>query len=287
MSSSADDSRQSGFGRRRQRLSDAETEQRMLRSAADAVAATGLTVSLDHIRLEDVIRDAGVSRSTVYRRWPNKDLFLGDLLLDLARANAPKSATGSKEITELVRRSVLARLDAIRSPIDRLQLAAELVRDTGQQDFQHINESREWRTYLALTVTFIGLPPGDLRDQIQEVLAESERAFTARIAASHRTIADLLGLRLRAGIDVTFETVGHLANAMMRGLIVKALATPSIATERVAGDLYGATGDWSLASLGLISVVMTYLEPDPDVTWDDKRVTQLRQQLEETDDLFE
>jgi AcrR family transcriptional regulator len=46
----------------------------------------GLTVSLDHISLEEVIRDADVSRSAVYRRWPYKDLFFSDLVKELARS---------------------------------------------------------------------------------------------------------------------------------------------------------------------------------------------------------
>ena len=57
------------------RLSDDETGQRMLAAAVAMVHRTGLTVSLDHISFEDVIRDADVSRSAVYRRWPYKDLF--------------------------------------------------------------------------------------------------------------------------------------------------------------------------------------------------------------------
>jgi AcrR family transcriptional regulator len=49
------------------RLSDQETEQRMLRAAVRTISSAGLTVSLYHISLEDVIRAADISRSTVYR----------------------------------------------------------------------------------------------------------------------------------------------------------------------------------------------------------------------------
>jgi AcrR family transcriptional regulator len=58
----------------------------MLKAAVAMVNRTGLTVSLDHISFEDVIRDADVSRSAVYRRWPYKDLFFSDLVKELAQA---------------------------------------------------------------------------------------------------------------------------------------------------------------------------------------------------------
>ena len=53
------------------------------------MSQTGLTVSLDHISFEDVIRDADVSRSAVYRRWPYKDLFFSDLVKELATKATP------------------------------------------------------------------------------------------------------------------------------------------------------------------------------------------------------
>src|ERR1700727_1257906 len=78
-----------GLARRGRRLSDQETERRMLSAARSMLAGSGLTVSLDHISFEDIIRAADVSRSTVYRRWPYKDLFFSDLVKDLARDATP------------------------------------------------------------------------------------------------------------------------------------------------------------------------------------------------------
>jgi AcrR family transcriptional regulator len=73
----------------------------MLRAAMAMVNRTGLTVSLDHISFEDVIRDADVSRSAVYRRWPFKDLFFSDLVKELA-ANATPTIVADE--LELIRR---------------------------------------------------------------------------------------------------------------------------------------------------------------------------------------
>ena len=90
-----------GLARRSRRLSDRQTEERMLQAAVAMVHRTGLTVSLDHISLEEVIRDADVSRSAVYRRWPYKDLFFSDLVKQLAKdatttcSRRPKVAVGS------------------------------------------------------------------------------------------------------------------------------------------------------------------------------------------------
>jgi AcrR family transcriptional regulator len=80
-----------GLARRGRRLPDQETEHRMLQAAVAMVQRTGLTVSLDHISFEDVIRDADVSRSAVYRRWPYKDLFFSDLVKP--RRRSPKTSS--------------------------------------------------------------------------------------------------------------------------------------------------------------------------------------------------
>src|SRR6516162_3390240 len=116
----------SGLGRRARRLPDHETERRMLQAAVAMVHQTGLTVSLDHIIFEDVIRDADVARSAVYRRWPYKDLFFSDLVKELANEAIPPALLDDEY--ELIRRVVAEHLDWLETPELRASLVSELFR---------------------------------------------------------------------------------------------------------------------------------------------------------------
>ncbi|MFP5020921.1 TetR/AcrR family transcriptional regulator [Pseudonocardia phyllosphaerae] len=270
---------------RRRRLSDAETERRMLETAAEAVGETGLTVSLDHLRLEDVIRAAGVARSAVYRRWPSKGEFLGDLLLELAGGEAPLAATGVAEVGATIRGILAASLDELADGAARVRAVAEIVRVTAEDDFRLVSTSREWRTYLALTVTFVGMEAGELRDRIGEALSGSEARFVERIAANHAAVLGLLGLRRAAGPDGV--VLAHLSNALVRGMVVKVLAQPELAGVRVRADLGGDDADWSLVAYGVARLLLGDLEPDPAVVWDEARGARLRAAIEAGADLPE
>jgi AcrR family transcriptional regulator len=267
-----------GLARRGRRLSDRETEQRMLRAAMAMVNRTGLTVSLDHISFEDVIRNADVSRSAVYRRWPFKDLFFSDLVKELA-ANATPTIVADE--LELIRRVVAGRLDWLETPALRHGLLIELFRQLSLLDFQALYGSPEWRTYLALHATFLSIADGELRDQVQAALAQSERDHIARVARAWQHVAGLFGYRLRPELGATFETAATLVDAAMRGLVITALSMPEVAAYRVQASPFGAAGtdEWSLPALGLASIASSFLEPDSAVEWDAERVASVRRAL--------
>ena len=119
------------------------------------------------------------------------------------------------------------------------------------------------------------------RALLQEALAESERSFVRRIAASWEQIASLFGYRVLPETGLTFEDVATMASADLRGHVVMALASPGTAARRFRGRPFGAgtEAEWSLQSLALGSIASAFLEPDPDVTWDDERVALLRRTI--------
>lgn len=266
-----------GLGRRRPRLSTDETGRLMLDTAVAMVNRTGLTVSLDHISLEEVIREAGVSRSAAYRRWPYKDLFFSELLTELARAATP--ATVAQETTAtLVRAIVLEGVDRLGTPEGRFELVVDLIRQSAEHDFAAMYASAEWRTYLALHATFASLADGRLRDDVQAALAAADRGFIERIARAWEHIATLVGFRMRPELGADFEALATLVSASSRGLILMALSAPGLATARHHAAPSGARpGEWSLTGLGIVSIATAFLEPDPAVVWDDARTAAVRE----------
>jgi AcrR family transcriptional regulator len=268
-----------GLGRRRRRLTDQETERRMLDTAAAMAHATGLTVSLEHISLEEVIKEAGVARSAVYRRWPYKDLFFGDLLRELARGVAA-SSVADRGTTDAVLAGIAAdRRDLLDTPHGRRTVLLELFRR--EPDFDTVHQSAEWRTYLAVHATVLGLPDGELRDEVRSALTEAERGFTARIAAGWQDWATLLGYRLRPALGTGFDVLAGVVSAHFRGMVLMAPTNPDIAAAHVDADPFGTggTATWPVRAVALAGIALTFLEPDPGVVWDEARLADVRRRL--------
>ncbi len=250
----------------------------MLSAARQMLAASGLTVSLDHISFEDLIRAADVSRSTVYRRWPYKDLFFSDLVKDLARTATPTLLTAE---LALIRQIVTDRADWLETPGQRHSLIIELFRQLALLDFQALRDSAEWRTYVALHATYLSLADDELRSQVQAALAQSERDHVESVAAAWELLAGLFGYRLRPETGTTFKDLAVLIDATMRGLVIAAMSLPERAEHRTRASPFGAAAEaeWSLPALGLASIASAFIEPDPDVQWDADRVASVRKTL--------
>lgn len=272
-----------GMTGRRRRISDEETARRMLRAAVATVTRTGLTVSLEHLSFEDLIRDAGVSRSAAYRRWPYKDLFLADLVRQLAAAAGEGALPEDAASARLIGRITLEHIDWLDTAELRHQLVVEILRQSAPENFGFFHGSAAWRTYLALHATFLGLPAGELRDDIHAALARSEKSVVAEIATAYEQWSGLLGYRIRPELGATFTTMGTLLNATMRGLVLMAPTIDDIASARVPAAPFGATTEreWSQPALAIASVALSFLEPDPAITWDGARLEWVRHALGE------
>ncbi|WP_430782707.1 TetR/AcrR family transcriptional regulator [Actinoplanes sp. G11-F43] len=253
--------------RRSRRLTDAETRERMLRTAIDMISRDGLTVSLDHISFEAVIRAADVSRSTAYRHWQFKEQFIGDVVTELARGAVPPVLHAE---IGLIRQIVDEHADWLATAETRHALVVELIRRLTRHDLRAVLASPAWRTYHALCATTNGLE-GDLGDRVRAALAESEQARITRVATAWRTLAETFGYRLRPELNAGFETLAAILGVTMHGLVVTETAAPQIAGRETVAAPFGAHAEerWSLAALGFAATAMTFLEPDPDAHWDE------------------
>jgi len=269
-----------GLTRRRNRLSDAQTRERMLQAARNRVNREGLTVSLEHISFEDVIRDAQVARSTAYRHWPAKELFFADLVVDLARAG---SVSALRTEIDQIRSGFDAFDGDLADPAQRRRLLLELTRTLIDIDLAAIGDSPDWRTYLALHATVAGLRPGDLRERLQQALAESESRRVARVTLAWSQLTTLLGQRVRPELETDLESLTRTLTAVMNGMLLTAATDPQLSRSRVAAGPPGtaAAGSWSLAAVTVGSLVETFLESDPDADWDPSTAARVHAALDE------
>ena len=268
-----------GLARRNRRLSDRETRARMMRTALTMINRAGLSVSLDHLSFEDIVRDADVARSTAYRHWPHKDLFFSDLIVELAEHADLTIITD--EIT-LIKRVLAEHLDWLETPQLRHSLILELIRQLTLLDFESVLNSPRWRTYLALHATFSSLVDDALRARVEAALTQAEATRTAQIAEAWRQLAGLFGYRLRPELNTSFDTLATLLSATLRGLVITALANPAIAEHRTVARPQGAAGEapWSLPAISIASIATAFLEPDPDTRWNDRRLAEIHQALD-------
>lgn len=251
----------------------------MLRAAAAMVHRAGLTVSLDHISFEDVIRDADVSRSAAYRRWPYKDLFYGDLIEELAKEGLPPGIVNAEYA--LIQQVVKEFPGELDTPAQRHELLTELFRRLALLDFRALAGSPEWQTYIALQAALSAIADAERRDRVRAALAAAEQERHARVAAAWELLASLFGYRIRPETGASFDMLITLVDATLRGLIIMAQPAPEIANSLVSASPFGAATahEWSLPALGAGSVATAFLEPDPAITWDGDRVARIRQLL--------
>jgi len=72
-----------------------------------------------------------------------------------------------------------------------------------------------------------------------------------------------------------------LLSATMHGLIITALSTPGVVGHRVRARPFGAVTEqeWSMPGLGLGGIAASFLEPDPEVEWDEQRLARVHEAL--------
>lgn len=257
------------------RLSDQETSQRVLAAAVKLVHRRGLSTGLEGISFDEVIRQAGVSRTSAYRRWPSRDQFYGAVLLELASATA--LPTAGSAVTGPAAQVVLDHAEKLHTPEGHRDLVVELLRVSVSNDYQTVSTSPEWRTFTTLLASYQGITNPDIRQSVAEALIEAEARSTAIRARAYAQFTALVGYRLTsplAGPD-GFDLMSAAAGTMMTGLLTKQNLSTAQPPQQMRA--FGSTqlGGWTHPVYMITGTVLSYVEPDPGIQWTPQRIEDL------------
>jgi AcrR family transcriptional regulator len=274
-----------GAARRRVRISDEETGRRMLAAAVALIGERGMSVSLEHLSLEEIIQAAGVARSSVYRRWPYKDLFFSDLLVELA--NGPVLTRDNATVGRVVGEHLAGELERPGGDDpdqERVDFFVELLRVVFDLDIEQVLASPQWRISIALHATLLGLPDGDLRRQIAAALTGAQEQLMAWWLRVAERLVPAAGYRLIGGPadpEPGYRRLALAASALITGLVVRASLDPRLVRDRrpMAPFGTGRTGEWSDATLAEVGLYLAHLEPDPAVRWSRERIRLLAEEV--------
>jgi AcrR family transcriptional regulator len=275
---------------RPERVPAEEVRQRMLHAGRELAHEVGAALTIEHLRLEEVIQRARVPRSSVYRLWPYREEYIDDLLCYLAGEGSWFSdrTVLDPETFDLAVRVVTDNLPRLASPEGRRALMCEVVRITVTRNYEVLTESLPWRLHMALIATLGSTRSGAARRRIAAALEDAQRRSRGSLVAVLDHLASVLGYRLR---DPAF-TLDHVQLA--GGLLIQAMAQRNVQVltalagpddnpdeddlaepARVAGllndpipgpGLDGQPARWTLPAFSYLGLVEMFMELDPDFT---------------------
>lgn len=243
-----------GVPGRAQRLSSEETRTRVLDTAMMMLGKTGLTVSLEHLGLEELIRAADVPRSSFYRLWSTKESFYADLLVELATSSESYDAMFYPGTQVVAHEVIQQHQDLLATHEGRVAVLREVARVATRANFEYFSKSVTWRTHVTLVATASSLADEETRDRLVASLRETEERFIERTAAFYGDSLAGLGFSFLPGASA--ELLAGLGAAVVEGMAQRRLVNPDLAdTIILKPGINGELVEWHPAALGFWGIL--------------------------------
>lgn len=278
---------------RPERMPAEEVRQRMLDAGRWLALEAGAALTIEHLRLEEVIQRARVPRSSVYRLWAYREEYIDDLLCYLAGEGSwfSERPVLAPETSSVLQRVLAENKQLLATLEGRRALMLEIVRLTTVRNYDALTESTAWRLHMALMATLGSTRSGEARKRIAAALEDAQKQSRESMVALLGYLMGALGLRLRNPA----YTLDHVQLA--GGLLIQSLALRNVQVQAALGEggagggqaapgvpqeakevrallnfpvpgpsLGGEPAEWTLAARAYLGVLDTFVELDPDFT---------------------
>ncbi|KZX21561.1 TetR/AcrR family transcriptional regulator [Rathayibacter tanaceti] len=237
------------------RLTREQVRTRLLDAALSVVRAEGLRVGVGHLPLEEVIRAAGVPRSTVYRIWPTRQSFYDELIAAIpervlaTRLDQPSLTAGDSYLHR--------HLADTPSAEQRRRTLVASVTVAVDANVENVFASQHWRNFVALAGA-VDSHEEPARTAIHEALRARQLHFIDNMAKYYAHTLAEAGLRLRPGLS--HAALASAISALVEGLCIARIAAPELVTGPVDP---AEPASPSLAVTSVLVLIDGFAEPVP------------------------
>lgn len=237
------------MGRRR---TGEETRALLLRVGMQMLLERGVSAGVQHIRLQDVLRQAGLTTGAAYRLWADQTDYQRDLAVSMVRLRLSEPAEYAREAVE--------ELIASGAPGDDVIRAAALVHvRTAALETNDPDDARDAQQFI---ISLALRTAADTWPELKAASRERHDESIASFAEFYAMLMEAYGLRMKTGLDIRDFT--EAMAAMGEGFAVRAMEGIEHPTYAMSEADEAPTGQWTLFGLGvraLVNEFMTRADP--------------------------
>ncbi len=226
-----------------------ETRALLLRVGMQLLLERGVSAGVQHIRLQDVLRHAGLTTGAAYRLWADQSDYQRDLAVAMVRLRLSGPADYARAAVEALVANGATGDEVIRAAAEAHVRSAMVDVD----DPADAADAQQFLVSLALRTTAQTWP------ELKEASSERHRESIAAFAELYGFLMDAYGLRMKS--PLTLEDFTEAMAAMGEGFAVRAMEGIEHPRYDVAEGDELPTGTWSLFALGVRALVREFMTP--------------------------
>ncbi|MGX1804896.1 hypothetical protein ACWIGI_04215 [Nocardia sp. NPDC055321] len=239
----------------------------MITTTMEVMEQRGLPLDPKYMNVPELMKVAGVPKSTFYRAFGSIEKFyieLVEAMVEPTRAEHILLHEGTIAAAEevIAKNKHLLRDEQRRLVPDvegRRGVLHEVIRKAVQFNFENTYRMRAAHTYAALAAALPSLRDDDLYQRARDLLAAADSRDIQRMADFYAGMLAELGWRFKDNFQPT--TFAAAAAAIVNGLAVRATMNPSATDSIWLEHEQGNPTEWHPAAVGFLAVLDGMSEP--------------------------